>query len=79
MGFFLADLKTYRFRQGRGGRWRGGLDDGLAGEVGLALEVVDIVKGVMKDQLPKSILYIDTYSNIYDSYHNDLFRPKGKG
>ncbi len=48
-------------------------------EVGLALEVVDIVEGVMKDQLPKSILHIGTYSSIYDSYHNDLFRPKGKG
>ncbi len=47
--------------------------------VGLALEVVDIVEGVMMDQLPKSILHIGTYSNIYDSYHNDMFRPKGKG
>jgi hypothetical protein len=45
----------------------------------LVLEVVDIVEGVMKDQLPKSILHIGTYSNIYDSYHNYLFRPKGKG
>ena len=45
----------------------------------MALEGVDIVEGVTKDQLPKSILHIDTYSNIYDSYHNDLFRPKGKG
>ena len=45
MGFFPADLKTYRFRSGRGGRWRGGLPDVLAGEVVMAIEVMDAVEG----------------------------------
>ncbi len=46
--FFLAELKTYRFRSGRGGRWRGGSDDGVGGggEVVLVIEVVDIVVGI---------------------------------
>ena len=79
MGFFSCGAEDVRFRSGRGGRvWAGWMME-WAGEVGMALEVVDIVEWVMKDQLPKSILHIGTYSNIYDSYHNYLFRPKGKG
>ncbi|MCZ7395325.1 MAG: hypothetical protein ABOK23_02325 [Candidatus Methanoperedens sp.] len=44
MGFFLADLKTCSFRSRRGGRWRGGSDDGVGGEVVMAIEVVDVTE-----------------------------------
>lgn len=40
--FFLADLKTYHFWLGRGGRCPGGSADGMAGEVVMAIEVLEI-------------------------------------
>ncbi|MEQ9729437.1 MAG: hypothetical protein ABOK23_02345 [Candidatus Methanoperedens sp.] len=33
-------MKTCSFRSGRGGRWRGGSDDGVGGEVVMAIEVL---------------------------------------